>query len=298
MAPEPGPSESAEPRSGRRRPCLPLPGGSANTERQGASETARASETRRFEDLQRHIFGQLARAGVYDADGSPPAGFKAFVQTCVETVLPTLGCADLKVLDCGCGSGLALQTLRDTLERCAPGRHRYYGFDLSPDMIALARRRLPEVSPTRLHVGSVLDAESYSFDAEEPLFDLVCCKAVVEQIPPTLQFRAVETMLEHVGAGGAAILFEKERYSRYGLAMGARKFVTRRLGLPLVPRFYTAARYPPLGRFRRRLAKRLRSANPTRRFRPTVLTMPDGSLRALIVGVSEVGVPRDERVRN
>ena len=250
------------------------------------------------EAVQRRIFGRLVRAGVYDAGGSPPAELAAFMRTCIETALPAAGRTGLKVLDCGCGTGVVLQALRDVLDQRAPGRHRYYGFDLSPDMIAVARRRLPEVPPTRLHVGSVLDAESYVFDAEEPLFDLVCCKAVVEQLPPALQFRAVETMLEHVGAGGAAVLFEKDRHSRYGLAMGARKFVTRYLGIPLVPRFYTAARYPPLARFRRRLAQRPRLANQARRLRPTVLAMPDGRMRALIVGVDGADAPRGERVRN
>ena len=205
------------------------------------------------------------------------------MRTCIETALPTAGRTDLKVLDCGCGAGVVLQALREALDQLSPKRHRYYGFDLSPDMIAVARRHLPEASPTRLQVGGLLDAESYIFDAEEPLFDLVCCKAVVEQLPSALQFQAVETMLEHVGAGGAAILFEKERHSPYGLAMGARKFVTRHLGIPLVPRFYTAAHYPPLARFRRRLANR------NRRFRPTLLAMPDGRLRALIVRVNGSG---------
>ena len=246
----------------------------------------RGRKARRHEAVQRRIFGNLARAGVYDAGGSPPPEIEAFMRTCIETALPAAGPADLEVLDCGCGAGVVLQTLRDVLDQRAPGRHRYYGFDLSPDMIALARRRLPEVPSTRLHVGSVLDAESYVFDAEETLFDLVCCKAVVEQLPSSLQFRAVETMLKHVRAGGAAVLFEKERHSRYGLAMGMRKLVTRYLGMPLLPRFYTAARYPPLARFRRRLAKRPR-------LRPTVLTMPDGRLRALIVGVDRnQGNPR------
>lgn len=92
-------------------------------------------------------------------------------------------------------------------------------------------------------------------------------------------------MLAHVGAGGAAILFEKERHSRHGLAMAAKKFVTRHLRIPLAPRFYRAAHYPRLARFRRRLM------NQTRRFRPTILTTPDGHLRVLVVRVDAVDTP-------
>lgn len=230
------------------------------------------------------ILRPLLRGAVYDESGSLSTEFGAFMRICLKTAFPADRRADLKVLDCGCGTGKMLRVLQDFLDERAPACHRYYGFDLSPDLIERARRRFHDVPPPRLRAGDVLDAQSYAFDAEEPLFDLVYCKSVVEQLPRAQQFRVVETMLEHVAPGGAAIFFEKDRHSRWGVAMGVAKIVTRYLGVPLVPRSYCVAHYPPLAGFGRRLAKQPRQ---DRLFRPTLLTMSDGRMRALVIGVEE-----------
>ena len=58
--------------------------------------------------------------------------------------------------------------------------------------------------------------------------------------------------------------------------MGRRKFFTRYFGLPLVPRFYCNAKYPPLARFRDRLA-----ADPA--IDAEILVRDDAVKRALIV---------------
>ena len=62
------------------------------------------------------------------------------------------------ILEAACGTGLILAQLAD--------RYRVAGFDLSPDMLAVARRRLPDV---RLEVGDFLTWQS------DERFDVVIC---------------------------------------------------------------------------------------------------------------------------
>jgi hypothetical protein len=71
-----------------------------------------------------------------------------------------------------------------------------------------------------------------------------------------MQWKAVETMLGRLAPGGRLLVFDHDCKSGYGRRMGFKKFVTRHLRIPLVPRFYCNAGYPPLGVFANRIADR------------------------------------------
>lgn len=131
--------------------------------------------------------------------------------------------------------------------------HRYYGFDLTPEMIETARRRPAEFPLARLHRGDIIAPESYVFDGEEALYDVIFCYDGVQRLPPRLQFRACQTIAEHLRDGGVAVIFDQDRHLLFGRARGCLKFVTRSLRIPLAPPHSAAARYPPLGQFARRL---------------------------------------------
>jgi hypothetical protein len=82
-------------------------------------------------------------------------------------------------------------------------------------------------------------------------------------------------MLAAVRAGGVLVVFDHDRQSPYGRRMGIKKWVTRHLFVPLVPRWYIHAAYPPLGRYAAQMARRGDLA-------VEVAARPDWPRRALI----------------
>ena len=160
----------------------------------------------------------------------------------------------IRVLECGTGSGFWLTQIH-RLERSArPFSLR--GFDLSRDMIEQARQR-QELQNTgaNLSVGDVLDDAAYQHEEGDD-FELVFAYDVVQQLPRRLQPHAVDTMFKHVTPGGWLVIFDHDAASRYGRTMGAKKWLRRHLGVPLVPRHYVNASYPYLGRLRALLISR------------------------------------------
>ena len=154
----------------------------------------------------------------------------------------------IRVLECGTGSGFWL-TQVDRLERSArPFSLR--GFDLSRDMIEQARQRQELQSiGADLSVGDLLDDAAYQHEDGDD-YGLVFAYDVVQQLPRRLQPHAVEAMFKHVTPGGWLVIFDHDAASRYGRSMGAKKWLRRHLGVPLVPKHYVNASYPYLGRLR------------------------------------------------
>src|SRR3546814_8250178 len=62
-------------------------------------------------------------------------------------------------------------------------------------------------------------------------------------------------MVAALAPGGVAVIFDNEADSRFGRRMALRKLVTRYSGLPLVPRYYCNAAYPPLARIQKQIAE-------------------------------------------
>lgn len=234
-----------------------------------------------YQAVQTKNFGALVRAGSYGLDFDHKPEARAFVRDCINETFPFNGASRPRILDCGCGSGAWLDFIRRQLRSRDESSCRYYGFDLTPEMIEVARKRIPELPPSRLRQGDITAAESYMFDSEEPLFDVIFCYDVVQQLPQQLQFLACETMATHLRDGGVALIFDQDRNSAFGRAMACMKFITRYFRIPLVPPHYTAARYPPLGRFARMLEAQGFRTNikigPKRRRRVLVISPLSGT---------------------
>ncbi len=208
-------------------------------------------------EIQRGSFNALVEAGVYSAGFDHPPPLKAFVAKLVsEQVIPRAADRPLRILDCGCGTGAWLVYLGSLLEEAGINCD-LYGFDLSDGMVELAREKLSDlVDPLHIHRGDMLDAASYRFSETASGFDLIFAFDAVQQLPPRLQFTACERMLDRLVSGGLLLVFDHDKLSPYGRQMARKKFITRYLGIPLVPRYYCNAKYPPLSRFARQLASR------------------------------------------
>ncbi|MFQ5535041.1 MAG: sulfotransferase [Sphingomonadales bacterium] len=227
---------------------------------------------------QRQAFGSLVANGVYGQDFRHSDEAEAFFVACMRASIDGIVSAKrLTVLECGCGTGIWLDTLRRKCLTGKAGPHALYGFDITPEMVEIAREKISDHAPAgHLRVGDVIKPNSYDFGASGRSFDLIFAYDVIQQLPRKLQFEACTALLQHLAAGGAAVIFDNDSASPFGRKMGRKKFLTRYLGLGLVPRYYCNARYPPLAKFASRI-----DAMP--QFSTTLRIAPDGRKRALIV---------------
>ena len=226
---------------------------------------------------QRRSFDQLVDDGVYTHDFEHAASAKAFVDTVLTAVMPRLKLGrHLTVLDSGCGTGAWLAYLVPALREAGYSETRGCGFDLSGKMVEVAKRKLADiVQPHDLRVGNLLDEANYEVPGAQAGADLLFSYDTVQQLPRLQQYRACEIMANHLAPGGIALIFDNDRDSKFGRRMALRKFLTRYCGLSLVPRYYCNAAYPPLERFRQRLA----DAN----WETSIHVRPDEVKRALVV---------------
>lgn len=103
---------------------------------------------------------------------------------------------DEHLLDTACGTGRLAEMIREK----QPKVH-ITGTDLSPDMIAVARKRLPEDESTRWQVAS---AEELPF--EDAAFDVVTCANAFHLIPG--QEKAMREMARVVKPGGTVCVVD------------------------------------------------------------------------------------------
>lgn len=203
------------------------------------------------EAARRESFNSLVDEGVYSDDFDHPPALKDFVQRMLAAHAPR-GHSDgpLRLIDCGCGTGLWLDFVSKQVATAGEGLLAC-GFDLSDGMVALAQRRLADA---HIQQGDLLDPAAYRFDVATAGFDLLFAFDVVQQLPPRHQLAACRLMAQQLAPGGVALIFDHDKASPYGRAMGRKKFITRYLGVPLLPRYYCDARYPPLARFAQQLS--------------------------------------------
>ena len=89
-----------------------------------------------------------------------------------------------RVLDLGCGTGLSLPLLRTA----AGESGAVYGVDLSPDMLATARRRIREAGWTNVRL---IEADAERFELPERLDALLCFYTNDILLSPTALPRAI-----------------------------------------------------------------------------------------------------------
>jgi len=240
-------------------------------------------------DKQRRSFDQLVEEGVYSDDFDHAPAAKAFVGQVLAEVLPRLPAnRPLRVLDCGCGTGAWLTFVAAALRDAGVGEARLCGFDLSGNMVEVARRKLAGLAdPADLRTGNLLEPASYGFAGAEDGFDLILTYDAIQQLPRRQQFATCELMVGRLAPGGIALIFDNDSQSPFGKRMAWRKFLTRYFGLRLVPRYYCNAAYPPLEQFRERLAGGA--------LRASILVRADAVKRALVVERDRPGNPRPQQ---
>jgi SAM-dependent methyltransferase len=227
---------------------------------------------------QKRSFDSLVESGIYSAHFDHDTRAKAFVSSVLQAVawrgrwrLP------VKVLDCGCGTGAWLHVIHGHLLQAGCAVHRLCGFDLSERMIDVAHDKLRGLAQTSdIRPGNILEPQSYAFPGAEGGFDLIFTYDVVQQLPHRRQIHACFLIAEALAPGGVALVFDNDAETRFGRRMAVRKFLTRYLGLGLVPRYYCNATYPPLERIRQRLTE-------DAALDAKIVVRADGIKRALII---------------
>lgn len=226
-----------------------------------------------YEDLQKGAFKALVEEGIYDEDFSHSSVAEQFFTGILGEVLLKSKREPISILDSGCGPGAWLAVAHDLSIEHRRANVELYGFDITPEMIDLARKRLTgRVADENLRQGDVLELGSYQFLGHKNGFDIIYSYDVIQQLPPKLQFQACLNLSQMLKAGGTGVIFDHERQSSYGRKMAAKKFATQYLRLPLVPRYYCNAKYPPLAKFARQIEQqgcyeteiRIASASPKR----------------------------------
>lgn len=231
---------------------------------------------RDYRNQQQQAFSKLIGQGVYSNRFQHDPDAQKFFEDAMRHALSLIPSSDeTSILDCGCGTGDWLEFFHNT----QGGKHifQYFGFDLTPGMIDLARQRLAAHVPAdHLHPGDILNEPSYVFGTPDQTFDVIYTYDVIQQLPGDMQFQACLTLLKKLAPGGVAVIFDHDRQSWYGIKMGFKKFVTKYLRLRLVPDYYCLGRYPPLAWFARWITAR-------KAYTTEIRIAPDGKKRALIV---------------
>jgi SAM-dependent methyltransferase len=145
----------------------------------------------------------------------------------VRRTVDALGCR--RLLDAGCGPASMLRHL------AAPGRE-LYGFDLTPEMVAEARRIAGGIglAPQRFWEGSVLNAADYTPPGETAAgFDAVVCSGVLPHIPEPADRDCIANLHAALVPGGHAIVEARnELFSLFTFNRYSHRFFLERL-LPI-----------------------------------------------------------------
>ncbi len=121
------------------------------------------------------------------------------VEILEEIVRPGLGpLQGLSVLDVGCGTGTTGRVL-------LPRVRSLQGVDISEEMLAQARRNLPDAA------FSCYDGETLPFADET--FDVAVAVCVLHHVPVTKRFKVVTEMVRVTRPGGVIAVFEHNPYN-------------------------------------------------------------------------------------
>jgi SAM-dependent methyltransferase len=205
--------------------------------------------------VQQNSFNQLVKQGVYGQDFHHAVPLRQFfsriMTACLNKVLPIQ--ETITLLDCGCGNGYWITETQQIMKEYQGSVH-YYGFDLSDNMLDVARQKT-DASTVTCYAGDLLDQHAYFPSAVTSGFHIIYAFDALQQLPPKRQYECCELMLKNLHDQGFLILFDHDADSHYGRSMARKKWLTRYFYLPLVPRYYCNAHYPPLMRFAEQLSR-------------------------------------------
>ncbi len=119
--------------------------------------------------------------------------------------------SDMKILDAGCGTGIATFALLDALSErgLAPGP--WYAFDLTPAMLEGFHARLQGAAHDSITVtqGDVLRLEDLPGNWSG--FDLIVCASMLEYVPGARMVEALAGLRERLREGARLVLFISRR---------------------------------------------------------------------------------------
>lgn len=191
----------------------------------------------------RATYAKMVKAGLYSARFRHADADRAFVADTLGELIAELP-PGVAVLEAGCGVGDWIGLVGQILGSAGRPTRDRYGFDLTPEMIAIAAETLASELPRdHLRTGDLFDDDAYAFDTPTP-FGLIYAYDVIQQLPPSMQLDGARALYRRIPPGGSLALFDQDAATRAGRRMAFRKAVTRYLRIPLVPRFYLVARYP------------------------------------------------------
>lgn len=205
-----------------------------------------------FFERQRRKFNSLVGSGSYQGFRHSATAV-TFVKNQLNRCMKRLDSRKdhLRILEVGCGPGYWLLTGADLAQSSSFKNIELYGFDLSEEMIDLARNNLTKLPhQSQLHVGNLMEESSFEFEGANE-FDLIIVYDVIQQLPYRLHRAAVRTLLRRVASGGYLCIFDHDLFSSYGIRMSIKKFITKYLGVPLLPVEYCDAVYPNISGIKR-----------------------------------------------
>lgn len=169
-----------------------------------------------FEDAVRACYSTWGE-GYYDEYYASEAAYPPVHTEIIRRLLNGHGAH--KVLDAGCGPASMLRDLNEL------GATRY-GFDLTPEMVDVAREILADqgVPANQIWEGSVLDPDAFrSLPGEVAGYDAVICIGVLPHVPEAADSKVLTNLCRAVRPGGLVAvearnqlfaLFTLNRYSR------------------------------------------------------------------------------------
>jgi len=123
----------------------------------------------------------------------------AAVETFVTWVAGELG-RDVGFVDVGCGNGFTLEVLAAGFPL-----HTFTGFELTPELLALARERLTKLENAEVHAGDIRDPE---FTRGRRFDVLLSQRVLINLLDPDDQRAALDHLVSCVHPGGFLLFIE------------------------------------------------------------------------------------------